>query len=86
MIFNILFVITALGVLSYIGYVTYRLVRYERIQRQRQRNSDDRLRAKVRAVYRRDIYPLGITSTMSVYAKTGSVATEHWHGADYYGN
>jgi hypothetical protein len=65
MIFNILFILISLGILSYIGYAAYRLVRYESIQRQRQRNSDDRALAKIRSTYRRDIYPPGITSSIS---------------------
>ncbi len=73
MIFNILFILISLGILSYIGYAAYRLVRYESIQRQRQRNSDDRALAKIRSTYRRDIYPPGITASYSPpYGITGS--------------
>ena len=66
MIFNILFIVTALGILTYVGYVVPRLLRYQYIQLQRQYNSDERrLRKLELELTRTDLRPPGITSSIS---------------------
>jgi hypothetical protein len=64
MVFNILFIVTALGILTYVGYVVPRLLRYQYIQNQRQHNSDERRLRKLELM-RTDLRPPGITSSIS---------------------
>lgn len=62
MLFNIMMVIIPIALLSYLGYVSYRIARYQSIQRQRLVN---RVQRRSIARYRNDILPPNITSSIS---------------------